>query len=458
VATVRAVVAAFVGMLVIAACHPSKVDPNADIDLSGRVVRQGDRPTASGSTVFLTRDLGPSDLLPGVLTAGLACLSQDRPEICRSGVRRVATDDKGSFAFHLKGRDTQTAFGNTRRFNLATETAATAGHVDGAGVTAGFVIQTETLHVPDLGLWEGELQLGSNAATATATWDALPVIPTFGKLRQYDLVFTDAAGDPVWSFPTLTRSLSFDLRLLEDSRGVAALHALASEAAPATPLDLDYRAPTKAFASAAGAPVSRGAACTLGQPGGPTVSPCPLTDADFSTSLDDAINRPRRPTTPTTLAATPSPATTRVPPSAVVDTGSVRALSLVVVRGCSQPCSVEVSANGTGWAQIGSVQGEGSVSPPGGTAVARYVRVSVATGVLRALREVSAWDDTPAPAAGAGLAQPGVRLAGPRSAPKSTQRVSWWLMALALLLLLVLVALIVRRLTFRPLWKAPSGD
>ncbi|MDQ1401860.1 MAG: hypothetical protein QOG03_176, partial [Actinomycetota bacterium] len=121
-----------VAVAALAACTPSKIDAAADVAVRGRLLHQAGSRPASGRTVYLTRDLGPSDLLPGVLTAGLACLSDDKPEVCRSGVRHDLTESDGRFAFDLKGRDTQTVFGNTRHFNLAAEVSPPPGHVDGA--------------------------------------------------------------------------------------------------------------------------------------------------------------------------------------------------------------------------------------------------------------------------------------------------------------------------------------
>jgi hypothetical protein len=452
-----AVGAGLVALVALAACNQSRLDRGTPVTLTGQVVNQQPTRPVPATAVFLTRDLGPSDLLPGVLTAGLACLSADRPEICRSGVRHVTTGAEGRFAFHLKGGDTQTVFGNTRHFNLSVEQKPASGQVDGAGITGSFVIQTANLALPPLHFWEAARKLGSTAGTGTASWDALPATG-YGKLRQYDVVFRDAAGDPVWDFAAGTPSLTFDLRLLEDSEGVAAVHARATLAAPATPLDLDYRAPTVAYGSAAGAPVSRHAPCTVGPPGALDTTPCPLTDADFATTLDMALgHRPgssaAAPTSAPSGTATPAPA---VPSTATVDTGDVRAMTFVVVRGCATECAVDVSANGTGWAPLGSVKGDGSLVPAGGTAVARYVRLSAASGTLGSLREVSVWDAEVAPAGGTGLARPGPPPAGRRSSP-ARHRAPWWLFAFAVLLLLASgSASIVRLLTFRPLWKARS--
>lgn len=441
------------------ACHTNKATPAAGIDLAGEVRSQGTKvkpdhgaPLAR-TPVVLSRDLAPSDQLAATSSAGPACLDRNPPAPCRSGSRQATTDGRGHFEFTLKGTDALTTFGPARRVIVATRVAPSGRQADGASVSARLVLPPKPVTVPVLRLWDASTVVTGKGTQLTATWDVLPGAG-YGTLRQYQLIFADRRGRPVWSFPTTKPSVDFDVRLLEDGEGVVATHALAGEPGPATTIDLDYRAPTRRYESAAGAPISRGAPCALGSPAGSPLSPCPLTDGDFTSTLDHVLKRG---------AVQPpgqrSPSSTTVPASVpvVIDTNGVRPMGLVVVRGCAPSCQVDVSANGVGWAPIGKIAGDGAVVPAGGTAVARYVRVSTPTGLtgLGSLREVSVWDQNASTPSGA--AQPGVTLLPPRSRAGAEHRAPLWLRAMALLLLLALVAAIVRLLTFRPLWRARSG-
>jgi hypothetical protein len=348
--------------LVLVGCEASTVDRAASVTVSGRIL-QPDGSRAAGVVVALQSELSAGEFLAGVvvvpLTLFTACLADPPPELCRGRtVRRVTTAADGTYSFRLTGKDVQAAFGNARRMSVTAEVAPAPGEVAGAAVVAAFKVQTENLALHDLRLWQPKVTVGPGKAG----WDGL------AGSTAYQVAVEDAAGQPVWSFDANRPEVTFDPRLLEDTAGTLAVSVRGKDTAEGTTVDVYRRSGRVGYRSTAGPPVSRGKPCG--------VSPCLLTDGDFSTRL------PPPPTTTSTTAPTPA--------SATIDLGQARDVSLVVVRGCT--CQVDGSPDGQGWAPLGRSTGLAAVTPAR-TAQVRFVRV---TGSLSDLREVSVWDG-PAP-------------------------------------------------------------
>jgi hypothetical protein len=425
----RLILAVVVGVmaLTLAGCETSKIDSSAAVTVSGRVLRPDGAP-AAGVPVGLERELSLGDALVGVfvipLTLFTVCLADQPPELCRGrSVRRTTTAADGTYAFQLKGSDTQTSFSNARTLSVTAALPAGPGEVGGPAVTASFKVQTLLLALPDLQAWQPRVTV----AAGRIGWERLD------GASSYEVGVEDNGGQPVWSFESRGGEVTFDPRVLEDTAGSLAVSARSSASAEGTTVSLLRRSGRVAYRSSAGTPLSRGKPCTRGPTGTP-VARCPLTDGDLANTL------PVPATTSTTLAVTAS----TVPPvsdSATIDLGQPRNVSLVAVRGCS--CEVAGSLDGQAWAALGRSTGYTAVVPSR-TGSARYIRV---TGVLSSLREVSVWEGA-APAPGAATtvppstspANPGDETARPPAAvtpvpaPEGRSRTAPALVALALLL------------------------
>ena len=400
----RLILAVAVGVvfLTLAGCETSNIDSSAAVTVSGRVLRPDGAP-AAGIPVGLERELSVGDALVGVfvipLTLFTACLADPPPELCRGrSVRRTTTAADGSYAFQLKGGDTQTSFGNARTLSVTAALPAGAGEVGGPAVTASFKVQTLLLGLPDLQAWQPRVTVGAGRVG----WERLDGAGT------YQVGVEDNGGQPVWSFESRSGEVTFDPRILEDTAGSLAVSARTSAPAEGTDVDITRRSGRVAYRSSAGPPLSRGKPCTRG-PAGTPVARCPLTDGDL-------VNTLPMPATTTTTAFDVTAST--VPPvsdSATIDLGQPRNVSLVAVRGCS--CEVAGSVDGQAWTVLGRSTGYTAVVPSR-TGPARYIRM---TGALGGLREVSVWEGAP-PAAGPATSVPAPTPATPSNPGDETAR------------------------------------
>lgn len=339
-------------LLALGCSEQSRVDPKATVtvlgafrDAAGAPLQ--DRPVRLGSGV------STGDGTLAYLTLGLACTSG----ICRGRVRDTETDARGGYRFTLKGRDTQSSFGEAESFLLTGSAAPRADQVSGAAVSARFTIQHADLQLPVLSLVDPALQVRAQGAQVAASWTT----PAPGP---YALTFETDSLVPVWRAQATGRMATLDPRLLEDTAGRAVLSGSATDKVVGSDLAIAWRSPGIGYAAAAGAPPSRGRSCGEGD--------CWLTDGDLST--------PSRPVCP---EGAKCPYTS----SATVDLGGLVSTELVVVRGCAGGCAVDVSADGRSYRSLGSVSDEfGAVALP--RAHVRYVRVGLGRN---GLREVSVW-------------------------------------------------------------------
>jgi hypothetical protein len=344
---------------VLAGCGPtSKVDPAATVTVRSGV-RLPDGAPAADAPVTLTREAGAGELIGGFFLASVtlftACLADPAPEPCRGGFRRTATTGAGgAVEFQLRGNDTRGAFGAASPFALATHLPAEGAELAGPVAMLGFRVQAAALTLPDIRLWRPAFELvGPN----TAHWDKLPG-DAYGKGSGYRLAFETTTGVAVWAFDTDGTQLTFDPRLLEDSRGgvtVAAKRKLSVNA--------NYTSARRSNIATAGAPPSRGKSCAVD---GVAVNPCPLTDGDFQRSLPGSAAK-----------------------EVTVDLGAPRPVGMVSVRGCAG-CAVATSTDGAAWAPLADTKtADAAIDPPRVT-TARYVRVS-RDGSVTQLRELSVW-------------------------------------------------------------------
>ncbi len=369
---VRLVAAVLLGGLLTAACgEQSRIDPDAAVTFSGTVRGPAGGPLAD-RPVRLASGVGDGDVALAVVTLGLACTSG----ACRDRVASARTTETGSYRLELQGRDTQTAFGGVRPQVLSAAAAPRGQEVSGASVSARFVVQTNDVRLPPLRLVDPRLSVRGDRARVGSSWTASPGAP-------YTLSFEGDDVVPAWQTVTGRTSATLDSRVLEDTRGRVVLSGALREEITGSDLDVVWRSPGTGYVSGAGAPPSRGRACTY--PG--TASPCALTDGDLTATDAPPIGCP-------SLSPSSSAAPCVPPTTVVVDLGGPVPAELVVVRGCSGGCAVDVSGDGRTFRPAGSVADAfGAVRLPG--ADVRAVRVGLGRD---GLREVSVWGALPAEA------------------------------------------------------------
>jgi hypothetical protein len=353
-------------LIALAGCsEQSRVDPNAKVTVSG-AFRDASGQPLTGRPVKLGSGVSNGDGTLAALTLGLACTSG----ICRGKVRDTKTDDAGAYRFTLKGRDTQSTFGEAESFLLTGTAAPTGDQLSGASTSARFRIQAAALDVPTLSLVDPALRLAAASGKVAATWQSRAPGP-------YGLSFETGSIIPVWRTTTTGGRVDLDPRLLEDTSGRAVVSGSSADKVVGSDLTVLWRSPGIGYASAAGPPDSRGRSCRY-DTGEET---CPLTDGDLSTPH------------PLSHVCPPSDKSTCTPPRwAIVDLGAPRPVDLVVVRGCEGGCTVEAGSDGRTFRAIGPVSDDyGLVSMR--RAPLRFVRVSLGR---QGLRQISVWG----PAAG----------------------------------------------------------
>jgi hypothetical protein len=428
-------------LVVATACETSNVDPDAEITIGGTATFQDGEP-ASGSRIALSKEWDLVEGLTTVASLGLACVSDDIDAACGDSELDEADDD-GSFAFDLKGSDTQGSFGQASTLEISAEAPAADDELQGPASVQRFRVQTEQLRLP-LRLWDAKLTFTADRQRGRATWAPVgksvrPPGAAASKLA-FTLEFRGDRGSTVWRFPAATSPVSVDPRLLEDAAGDVAVFAdLDPVTVPkeqGTGVDALFRSARLPYEGRAGVPDSRGKPCfTLEGAKKAERSPCPLTDGDFIE----------------TLPAAEEPCPTGCPPTeeekdVILDLEDTLDIRLVTIRGCSSSCVVATSMDATTWTAFasGRPKGGGSdrldrpsffaapndnlkLTAPRATK-ARYVRVTTEDSITR-LREVSVFDPVLAAEPEPGRAPvPGERDGG----PSSTTRTVLMIVAIAL--------------------------
>jgi hypothetical protein len=400
-------------LLALAACSEhSRVNPNATVHVTGSVVGADGR-TLANRPVRLGSGVSTGDASFAFLTFGLACTTGS----CSGRVRSVSTSAEGTYDVTLKGRDTQSTFGEAESELLSVGAAPSGTQVSGPSISARFKIQAARVALPTLRLVDPRLGLSPRPGGVAASWASVRPGP-------FALSFETASQVPVWRVRSTGTRILVDARLLEDTAGRAVLSGGSRDAVVGSSVELTWRSPGVGYAAALGAPESRGRACAYS---GITYSPCPLTDGDLSTAAPVRVICPRS----TPPSPTPAPACTSAT-RAVIDLGASVPADLVVVRGCVGGCAVDVSADGRRFRPVGSVSDDyGLVRLPAQRV--RAVRVGLGS---QGLREVSVW----APAVSTPGLQPvdaktRERIQAPFGIHSGSQSIPTWLLVVAAALL-----------------------
>lgn len=431
-----------VGLMLAGCGEPSRVDPNAVIHVTGSVHAPNSAAPLVDRPVTLGTGITAGEVGGAMLTAGLSCTSGH----CRGHTFTSSTKADGSYDIELKGKDTQSSFGEAVSVLLTTSAAPAPSQVSGASASARFKVQTERVALPDLQLVDPGLALAGETEVK-ATWSATAPGP-------YVLTFETADPLPAWQSVAAASPASVDPRLLEDTFGRAVVAGEFSNQIEGSDVQFGWRSPGIGYAAGAGAPPSRGRQCrfvdaagTIGDP----LSACGLTDGKLSDIPDhQMICQPAPATSPSTEPRC------AVATAAIVDLGRPVPAQLVVVRGCEGGCAVEASADGRTFVPVGSVSdGFGQVALDARPVTS--VRIGLGSGA--GLREVSVWGPRPARPALKPLAagsKHDLRGAFGGDAEGDEGLSRWLLVAAALLTLSVLVAAAYTLGRRRPAPPAPA--
>jgi hypothetical protein len=398
-------------LAVLAACTASRVDPKADIDISGSVQRANGVPVRD-ARLALTLEGDVGDVLLAITTVGLACLDREAgPAICRKA-RIASTRSNGGFTYRIKGKDTQSTFGYSAVLSLTTALARKENESSGSSTTYRFHVQTEKLNLP-IRLWEPSLAGRTGSFGARIVFGRLPagLVPKQLAVGSQGYTVEFTRGDEVvWRLGDARPVTVFDPRLLEDSSGTVRVIAAASNVHVSESLGdeiaFTMRSGSRAYESPLEPPDSRGRGCSVVDERGERypIEPCALTDGTFAKEF---------------MPITCSGETGCVEPrheSAFIDLGRRVSASLVVVRGCGSTCRVEASVDGRTWRLIGLAQTDEAAFPLTRAVPARYVRVAGSPSV-DGLTEISVWSGRPRVSDGSLLVAPQVFLPGPTSTP-----------------------------------------
>lgn len=362
----------------LAACETSPIDPEAEVHVRGQVTAPdggplGNRPVRLGTGV------GFGDGAVGVITLGLSCTDGS----CSGNVFDATTDSNGSFDITMKGRDTQSSFGEPLSVLVGSSAAPGAGQVSGPTVAARFRVMTEDVRLPVLSLVDPGLVL-KTSVPIEATWST----PRPGP---YELTFEGRSTLPVWKLVTTGSPATVDPRLLEDTVGRALLSATATDAIEGSDVTIRWRSPGVPYVAGAGAPPSRGRPCHYVDAAGnrdDTGPECRLTDGDLARG--DTTSPVCRP------GPTPDEPVCAAAVAAEVDLARPVPAELIAVRGCTGGCPVEVSDDGSSFRAVGSVSDDFGLVGLDGRPV-RAVRVGLGpNGTEAELREISVWGPIPA--------------------------------------------------------------
>jgi len=411
---------------VCASCTPSRVKPEANINVSGTVQRVGGK-AVPGARLALTREGDVGDVILTVATIGFACLDRVAgPAICLDA-RFTKTGANGAFTYKLKGKDTQSTFGASAVLSVTTSLDAKPNEARGSSTTYRFHVQTEKLNLP-VRLWEPAFDARTGAFGARVTFARLPagLAPSAVGQGAFGYTAEFARGtEIVWRIGHARPGEVFDPRVLEDSTGTMRVIASASDLHVSETLGdqiaIALRSGARSYESPLDPPVSRGKPCSVTDDKGHRYpqTPCRLTDGTFSERFNP------------TVCGGESGCVEPRHGEAIVDLERRTAVSLIVIRGCEPSCRVETSLDGRSWRLVSFVtEGEAAALPLTTARAARYVRVGSSAD---ALTEVSVWSGHPSLPVGSLLVAPqrfpvgqGTGVAGPPAVRSKGSGVSVW--------------------------------
>lgn len=375
----RLACAALFATLVATACsvEQSSLDAKAEVSITGKALAADGTPLVK-TRVALIRELDIGQAIGGLfvtaVTLGVACLADHPPAICSNNSRIATIGSDGTYSFTVHGSDTQGSLGTASTMEVMIRVPPRTGKAAGPVALAEFKVQSSKLQLPDLQIWDPQLEVSINDTPNSGPSVRL-LHPSFtgdgyGQGAKYWHEFDDSKGRAAWVVGSVGPDMVLDARILEDLRGTALVGHRTSTSANSLAVDLTFLSAAIAFQGRAGPPPSRGAPCA-GVTASATdafKSPCTVTSGDFgSSSISGATST-----------------------GVVIDMGIDRPVSLLVVRGCTAQCRISVSSELTAWSEAGSVSGDYGTAPITLNRSARYIRLSSTPNVAQ-LRQVSIW-------------------------------------------------------------------
>ena len=243
-------------------CATSEVDPELEITVTGKVLREDGQPVAN-TLLNLNRSTN-SECVFSIFGGG--------------SWKSVKTGADGSFSLELLGADTQNG-------NLARCFSLYIPGQTGRSVSAEFLVKNETVQLPTLQEWSGAPAAAVSGNGVGVTFKDLSTVQAGGSATH--TLAVKKSSSTSWSTTPIQSPTQLSDFVLEDAADLdAALFAFRKVENGGNTFTLRYTGNTVALPRRALVPVSRGASCVYTD--APTV--CPLTDGNLATSPTFKVN------------------------------------------------------------------------------------------------------------------------------------------------------------------------
>lgn len=254
----RWMTAAFAAVMTCAGCADSSVDPEANVTLTGKVLKEDKQPLAD--TLLTINRASNSECIFTFFDG--------------ANWKSLKTGADGTFRMELLGADTRN--GDTARcFEV---------HAPGTGrgdyLYAWFTIQSENVQVPVLQQWTGSPSSEATAGGVSVSFK--PISDTQPDASgAHTLNVTQKSSGALWQSTAAQSPVLLNDDLLEDADAEASLFVYRRQLPGSNShFNIYYQSASVALPRRARVPVSRGASCTYA--GAPAT--CPLTDGQLGSS------------------------------------------------------------------------------------------------------------------------------------------------------------------------------
>src|SRR5690348_16423917 len=174
-------------------CSFSKVDPNADVSISGTALDAAGKPLADTKVLlFKQADIG-GVLFGGILalgSLGTVCLLPDAPAICNKALT-ASTDSRGRYHFDLKGEDTQGSLGTEATLNVLFSGGSTS-------TTVSFTAKETEIQLPKARLVNLSPRVSQSPGKIKVSWTGLPSAAG-GKASYSAQLFAVRGQSALWT-------------------------------------------------------------------------------------------------------------------------------------------------------------------------------------------------------------------------------------------------------------------